>query len=139
MRSSAGEVVRHMAMTMITGADTTEEVETDCRYRAGDPLAVRVEFPPALALDCGPAEWTLSRDLLLIGLREPAGEGDVMIGPVNRARTMIALVGGQGVALLEVGTGELAAFLAATLALVPAGAEGRYIDWDTELRRLLAG
>ena len=46
-------------------------------YDAADPYAVRVTFH----VPAGDVPWVISRNLLLRGLCEPAGEGDIRLRP----------------------------------------------------------
>ncbi|WP_170305299.1 SsgA family sporulation/cell division regulator [Kitasatospora viridis] len=122
-----------MTVRLITGAAQGRELVLECRYEADDPWAVALDFGPQEG-----AVWTLSRELLAAGLREPAGHGDVHLEPDDRGGVLIALSGTAGVALLTAPRVRLAGFLAATEAVVPIGAESAHVDWDRCISELLS-
>ncbi|MFD9065470.1 SsgA family sporulation/cell division regulator [Kitasatospora purpeofusca] len=127
-------VSARVAMRLITDATHSREFGVECHYGPDDPYAVRLHFGAA-AQD---AVWVLSRELLLRGLRGPAGEGDVHIEPGADDSLFIALRGKDGIALLEAPSAELARFLTATEELVPTGREPSHLDWDSWLTDLLS-
>jgi hypothetical protein len=108
------------------------------RYDPAFAFAVSVDF----ATMTGTTTWIFSRDLLASGLLRPSGEGDVWFGPpcpCHRRETLhIGLKGRDGRALLETDVAPVRDWLAGTFALVPAGTEGRSIDWDTSFERVCA-
>ncbi|MCZ9345375.1 SsgA family sporulation/cell division regulator, partial [Streptomyces sp. TRM76130] len=83
--------------------------------------------------------WTFSRELLLAGMREPEGHGDVRVRPYGYDRTVLEFHAPEGTAVVHVRSGELRRFLAATSELVPLGLEHRQLDLDHELAELLRG
>ncbi|MFF7215233.1 SsgA family sporulation/cell division regulator [Streptomyces sp. NPDC008238] len=128
-------LTERLSLRLITGTRRFLDLSADCEYRADDPYTVRMRFGPGGADE---AEWVLSRELLLAGLAASAGDGDVHVEPGGHAHTLITLAGPGGTAVLQVATGELAAFLAATARLVPLGTEGTRIDWDACIAGLLS-
>jgi len=127
------------------------------RYRADDPLAVRMVFPAEYALDPadpddpddGPSdalpehsadgvEWVFARQLLASGLDLPSGEGDVHVRPASGGRTAVELRSPEGVALLRFDRVELRRFLWHSYLVVPEGQELRHLDCDRALAELLA-
>ncbi|MFF3255089.1 SsgA family sporulation/cell division regulator [Actinacidiphila glaucinigra] len=129
-------LTEHLSLQLITGTRRVLDLSADCQYRPDDPYTVRMRFGHG---DGGEeAEWVLSRELLLAGLASPAGDGDVHVEPGDHAHTLIVLAGPGGAAVLQVATGELARFLAATAELVPLGTEGTRIDWDACIAGLLS-
>ncbi|MFC9326262.1 SsgA family sporulation/cell division regulator [Kitasatospora sp. NPDC057015] len=116
------------------------------RYRADDPLAVRMLFPAEYSLDAGapdtgPAvqevEWVFARQLLAAGLDQPTGLGDVHVRPAAGPLTAVELRAAEGVALLRFDTAELRDFLDRSLLLVPEGEEHHHLDPDRALAELL--
>jgi Streptomyces sporulation and cell division protein, SsgA len=109
-------------------------------YSADDPYAVRFAFH--VGLD-EPVEWTFARDLLAGGTEGREGAGDVRVWPGDGAdahRVLnIELSSPYGQALLEASAADVAAFLARTYQLVPAGSEADHVDIDAELFSLRAG
>ena len=97
-------------------------------YDPADPWAVWITFG-------GPRDqvrWAVGRDLLLQGLTDPAGEGDVQLWPSidenGRAAVVMELCSPDGRLVTQLHTHELYRFLTRTLAVVPVGAEA--IDLD---------
>ncbi len=76
--------------------------------------------------------WALSPPLLLQGLTDPAGEGDIQLWPSidehGRAAVVMELCSPDGRLVTQLHTHELYRFLTRTLALVPVGSEA--IDLD---------
>ena len=110
----------------------TVEVPATFEYDAGDPWAVRITFPADRGGTATPVRWVVARELLLQGVTEPAGEGDVQVFPSidehGRAAVVMELCSPDGRLVLQLCTSELHRFLARTLAVVPLGAES--IDLD---------
>ncbi|HET9894007.1 MAG TPA: SsgA family sporulation/cell division regulator [Streptosporangiaceae bacterium] len=106
-------------------------------YCADDPYAIKMAFH--VGAD-EPVEWIFGRELLAAGLQAPAGEGDVQVWP-DGADTAdlvnLALSSPFGEAHFEAPLSEVAGFLHSTYGIVPAGAEGDFIDVDDELDGLL--
>ncbi|MFF2146997.1 SsgA family sporulation/cell division regulator [Kitasatospora sp. NPDC058190] len=109
-------------------------MDVECCYRPEDPFAVELDF----GADEQGTVWVVSREMLAVGLREPAGDGDVHIEPGDGGEVFVALGGRAGVALLSAPAAALARFLAETEQLVPDGAEASHIDWDRCIRQLLS-
>ncbi|WP_431961342.1 SsgA family sporulation/cell division regulator [Actinacidiphila sp. bgisy160] len=129
-------LTEQMSLRLITGTRRVLDLSADCQYRPDDPYAVRMRFSHGDGT--GEADWVLSRELLLSGLAASAGDGDVHVEPGDHAHTLITLAGPGGAAVLQVATGALARFLAATAELVPLGTEGSRIDWDACIAGLLS-
>ncbi len=114
-------------------------VRSSLRYDPADPYAVHVLFHP----DNGegePVGWSFARDLLVAGLSEATGIGDVRVWPWSTPRgpvVALALSSPDGNALFEVPRTVLARFLRRTFVAVPRGEEGRYLDIDAAVGRLL--
>ena len=97
-------------------------------YDPSDPWAVWITFR-------GPNDevrWAVGRDLLLQGMTDPAGEGDVQLWPSidenGRAAVIMELCSPDGRLVTQLRTNELYRFLTRTLAVVPLGTES--IDLD---------
>jgi hypothetical protein len=97
-------------------------------YDPSDPWAVWITFR-------GPRDdvrWAVGRDLLLQGMTDPAGEGDIQLWPSidenGRAAVVMELCSPDGRLVTQLLTNELYRFLTRTLAAVPLGTE--WIDLD---------
>jgi hypothetical protein len=111
-------------------------------YTSHDPYAVRMAFHVGTG---EPVEWTLARDLLAAALTSPQGIGDVRAWPspaLDDAEDQldlmhIAMSSPFGHAQFQAPAQAIAAFLQRTYAVVPAGRESDFIDFDDELAELL--
>ncbi|WP_036508736.1 SsgA family sporulation/cell division regulator [Nocardioides sp. URHA0020] len=103
-------------------------------YDPADPWAVEVSFGQA----SGTVRWLIGRDLLLHGMTDPVGEGDVQLSPsideYGRAAVVLELRSPNGRLVTQLPTRELGAFLGRTLAVVPEGTES--IDLDLMIEAL---
>ncbi|WP_354638010.1 SsgA family sporulation/cell division regulator [Kitasatospora camelliae] len=117
-------------------------VEAELSFDTSLPYAACLSFAVA---DCGCLDggarvcWYFSRELLNEGRHAPAGHGDVRVRPGTCGDLLIALKAPTGHAVLSTSTASVAAFLADSFALVPAGSESDHLDVDTALARILAG
>jgi len=107
-------------------------VHAEFRYRSNDPFAVQL----LLSIDQSPAiTWVFGRELLVEGVRGPAGMGDVQIFPVHDG-TVIELRSGEQSARLLSHTPDLLDFLDHSIELVPTGSESAYFEVESDLRDL---
>ena len=113
------------------------QIETVLGYHTPDPYAVSMTFLAAEE----PLTWTFARDLLLKGVQEPTGDGDVHVSPAinrdGRAAVLITLSSPDGHLLLEARTDQVVEFLDRTLALVPRGTESPNLDIDDMIAQIL--
>jgi hypothetical protein len=106
-------------------------------YSADDPYAIKMSFH--VGAD-EPVEWIFGRELLAAGLKTPVGEGDVQVWPedtIGADIVNIALSSPFGEAHFEAPLTDTAEFLKSTYGIVPANAEGDFIDFDSELDEML--
>jgi hypothetical protein len=111
-------------------------VVTRWSYSAYDPfavsLAVRTRHERWV-------EWLIGRELVMAGLDEPAGEGDVRMRPLTVQSydiVEIEIQSHDGRAVLEVDQELLRSFVDATLEMVPVGTEADRMDLDGEIARI---
>ncbi|MGB3439393.1 MAG: SsgA family sporulation/cell division regulator [Actinophytocola sp.] len=84
-------------------------------------------------------EWVFSRELLVAGLTESAGVGDVRFSPIEEGGMRILIVeieSPEGYALLELDHQSVADFLGATEKMVPLGGEDEHFDVDALIDEL---
>jgi hypothetical protein len=115
------------------GTSAVTPVTTRWTYETYEPYAVTVAF----ATDRGRwVEWVFARDLLIEGLAEPAGQGDLRIRPDDEDPDLLMLEihAPSGSAVFSLDREDTEDFLARTLDLVPRGAESAHFD----VERLLA-
>ncbi|WP_415947648.1 SsgA family sporulation/cell division regulator [Streptomyces sp. KLOTTS4A1] len=124
-------------MSFLVSEELSFRIPVELRYETYDPYAVRLTFH--LPGDA-PVTWAFSRELLVDGVNEPCGDGDVHIAPHGGDRLGDALirlqVGGEQ-ALFKVSIAPLIAFLDRTDRLVPLGQERALAGFDTHLDEAL--
>jgi Streptomyces sporulation and cell division protein, SsgA len=129
-----------VSLSLVVPEGSALPVQASLRYEPMDPYAVHVVFHAGGEEPCPEVSWSFARQLLVDGLNEPAGLGDVRVwpwlgddGPV----AALALSSPDGHALFEVPRESLEDFVARTYSQVPLGAESRYLDLDATLANLL--
>ena len=116
--------VHHEQVAALHGASTP--VQTRWSYRKDEPFAVTVAF----CAERGRwVEWVFARDLLIDGLTEPAGIGDLRVRPGEDEDILILEISSpSGNAVFELDRESTEDFLVSTLELVPAGTESDHFD-----------
>ncbi len=107
------------------------------RYSAADPYAVRAAFRGSDTT----VEWVFARELLLNGMSEATGVGDVHVWPTREGShdlILISLSSPDGRAVLQADAADLRRFLHATIAVVAVGKEEVHLDLDQVIARLSA-
>ena len=121
--------------------ETGSLVQSDAlfSYDPSDPFAA------TLTLKASPHDvrWTFARELLIDGLFEPAGEGDVVVFPfldpeTGSAVTVLGLRSPGGEFMAQVPKQDLQAFVRAMLDSVSLGAESDLMDLDRLVDLLVA-
>ena len=129
-------VTQHVVLELI-GPDGSAPVEAELRYDPVDPYAVAVVF-----LEPGTdMEWVFGRDLMLRGISQPAGDGDVQVfpslDPEGHAEVGLVLRSPGGQALLKAPAREVLDFLARTTRAVWPGTEGDFVSADDAIAAIL--
>jgi hypothetical protein len=125
----------HQSQFVYLNGDSTQ-VLSRLSYAKSEPFTV------ALAFRIEPGEWVeweFARDLLLTGLTEPTGIGDVRIRPDLSASEHVLVVeleSPDGYAVVEMSRVDVARFLDATVELVPPGSESAHLDLDAVIADL---
>ncbi len=121
--STAHPVIRHRVTLGLVGPDQPTPLAAELRYDPADPYAVAMAF----LKDDVEVVWVFARGLLLRGVYEPVGVGDVQVFPSvdEDGRAVVALVlrAPTGAALVEGKTREFLDFLAQTTRAVWPGTE----------------
>ncbi|MFL6124946.1 SsgA family sporulation/cell division regulator [Actinophytocola sp.] len=116
--------------------DGTTPVRSRWSYRADEPFTVTAAFQTDRDRW---VEWVFSRELLVAGLNDPAGVGDVRFRPIEeRGLRMLAceIESPEGYALLELDHEAVAEFLDATEEIIPLGREDEHFDVDALIAEL---
>ena len=131
-------VTRMLTLELLDADGAATPLEAELRYDAADPYAVIAGFRTQGTL----VRWVFSRELLAQGLFEPSGDGDVHVWPCldacGCAVVMVELSSPDGEAMLQAHSNDVSQFLRHTEQLVPLGDEGRHLDLDMVVARLLA-
>ena len=155
MSASRATVTAELSLGLVGPEDTIVPLMAGLHYASADPYAIRMAFHVGTG---EPVEWTLARDLLAAALVSPQGIGDVRAWPSAAHPDPAAGGAPEGAAAGSPGPGlmhlvmsspfghaqfqapaaAIAAFLTRTYALVPAGQESRFLDFDAELTELLS-
>lgn len=137
-KHTASQELRIDAAMMLEFVDRNGDLyDLDCRfeYDAADPFAVDA----LISTGVQQVRWTFGRDLLVDGLYEPAGHGDVQVWPClsteGSAVVIIELSSPDGEIVLRAPSRPLHTFVQRMLALVPRGAES--VDVDSWLLEVL--
>lgn len=114
-------------------------LDADLVFDPADPFAVTMVFRNASQ----EVRWTFGRELLLEGMYEPTGDGDVHVWPClsasGSAVVIVELCSPDGELLVQAPTRTISTFVNRMLASVPDGQEAAYVDLDAELARFFAG
>lgn len=105
-------------------------------FHADEPFAVTVAFRTERGRW---VEWTFARDLLVIGLEDPAGLGDVRVRPdlsEDEAMLTLEIESPDGYASFELEREDVEAFLTSTYELVPPGSENEYFDIEALIEEI---
>jgi hypothetical protein len=130
-------VITRPVIVEMVGPDGPLQAEAELRYDPADPYAVTVAFLQGR----GEVVWLFGRDLLIRGVSEPVGEGDVRVFPSLDAdgHAVIALVlrAPTGQALVTARAEDVLGFLACTTRAVWPGTEGDHLSADDTIAAIL--
>lgn len=140
MMDSDTTVSAELGLMLVVPEHPTVPLVASLLYTARDPYAVRMSFH--VGTD-EPVEWIFARDLLAVGMVEPAGEGDVRVWPSppedgeDDQVLNIALSSPFGKAHFEAPMAPMAEFMRRSHEVIPVGREGEFFDLGGELDSLL--
>lgn len=130
-------VTKTLTLDLIDATGAATPLDTELAYNAADPFAITATFLTV----AGEVRWTFGRDLLIAGLYEPTGDGDVHVWPCldndAHAVVMIELCSPDGEALVQARTSDITAFVESMTQLVAPGAETHLIDIDGAIAAIL--
>ena len=110
--------------------ESTTPVLSRLTYHAEEPFAVTVAFRTERGRWI---EWTFTRDLLVTGMSEVAGLGDVRVRPdlsEDEEFLTLEIESPDGYASFELEREDIRTFLEASYELVPHGDESEHFDVD---------
>src|SRR6476620_2505733 len=124
-----------LALIDPTGAVTP--IDAELHYDPRDPYAVTTVFMTGASQ----VRWTFGRDLLVEGLYEPSGDGDVHVWPCldsdGRAVVIIELCSPDGEALVQARTNDLSTFVDRMSTAVEPGHDSDHLDVDAAITAIL--
>jgi Streptomyces sporulation and cell division protein, SsgA len=133
-------VEAEVSLNLVVPEGAALPVQASLRYEPRDPYAVHVVFHASDDEDAASVSWTFARELLMEGMAQPAGMGDVRVWPWHAGDgpvVALALSSPDGHALFHVPREILSAFLDRTFAVVPRGNETDHLDLDAAVTALL--
>lgn len=138
IKHTAATVTQMITLELVDATGAATPLETELSYDPQDPFAVSATFMTI----AGQVRWTFGRDLLIGGLYEPTGDGDVHVWPCldNEAHSVviIELCSPDGEALVQARTPDIANFVNRMTEAVAVGAEGGHLDVDAAIAAIFA-
>jgi hypothetical protein len=116
--------------------ESTTPVLSRLSYHAAEPFAVTVAFRTERGRWI---EWTFARDLLVTGLDDPSGLGDVRVRPdlsEDEAMLTLEIESPDGYASFELEREDIQTFLDSSYELVPLGEESESFDVDALIEEI---
>jgi hypothetical protein len=133
MNTAPLTVSQAVTLDLIDSTGASAPLEAELHYDPRDPYAVTTVFMTGRSQ----VRWTFGRDLLVAGLYEPCGDGDVHVWPCldaeGRAVVIIELCSPDGEALVQARTGDLSAFVDRMRRAVAPGTESEHLDLDATI------
>ena len=137
-RRVAGAVEQDITMQCVDSLGRGHDMQTTFSYRHDDPFAITITF----LTHEGDLPWTFSRELLITGLSEPAGEGDVRVWPslddIGRSIVVVELSSPDGHLVTRADALEMRRFVRRSINVVPEGEESNHLPIDEMIIQLLA-
>ena len=138
MNAAQTSVTQRVRLELIDATGGATPMDADLSYDPRDPYAVTAVFMTI----AGQVRWTFGRDLLVEGLYEPTGDGDVHVWPClsssGSAVVIIELCSPDGELLVQASSRKVTSFVGAMLGSVPDGQESSFVDFDDELAQILS-
>ena len=134
---TATVVTENVELEFVDPQGTATSLDADLVFDPADPYAATMVFRTGVQ----EVRWTFGRELLIDGLYEPTGDGDVHVWPClasdGSAVVIIELCSPDGELLVQAPARRVNAFVSQMVTSVPEGHEASYVDLDTELAQLL--
>ena len=125
-------------LELIDSTGLATPLDSEFTYDPADPYAVSATFFTV----AGEVQWTFGRDLLIGGLYEPTGDGDVHVWPCldrdGRSVVIVELCSPDGEALVQARAMDVTAFVEEMTTAVAPGTEGDHLDVDAAISAMLA-
>lgn len=138
MNTAPLAVTQAVTLELIDPTGSVVPIEAELHYDPSDPYAVTAVFLTGASA----VRWTFGRELLMSGLYEPSGDGDVHVWPCldsdGHAVVIIELCSPDGEALVQARTGDLNTFVERMVKAVAPGSESVHVDMDATLASIFA-
>jgi sporulation and cell division protein SsgA len=138
LNSAKSGVTQSLTLDLIDTSGTATPMQAELSYDPRDPYAVTAVFMTG----AGNVRWTFGRDLLVGGIYEPSGDGDVHVWPCldadGHAVVIIELCSPDGEALVQAKTGDLTTFVDRMTTVVAPGTESEFMDLDATIAAIFA-
>lgn len=138
MKRNARETIvsEHVDLDFVDDEGRHATVEAEMVYDQRDPFAMSMIFQTL-----PPVTWTFSRDLLMTGMYEPTGDGDVHVWPCLSTDGLAVVIfefsSPDGEVLVQAPMRECSRFVARMTESVPVGEEPEYLNLDLAISQLL--
>jgi hypothetical protein len=138
MDTAPPTVTQSLTLELIDPTGAVTPLEAELHYDPSDPYAVTTVFMTGASQ----VRWTFGRELLIEGLYEPSGDGDVHVWPCldadGHAVVIVELCSPDGEALVQARTGDVTSFVERMTKAVAPGAESNHVDVDAALTAIFA-
>ncbi len=135
---TAEVITENVELEFVDAQGAATAIDADLVFDPADPYAVTMVFRTGVQ----EVLWTFGRELLVGGLYEPTGDGDVHVWPClsssGTAVVIIELCSPDGELLVQASSRKVHSFVMQMLGSVPDGQESSFVDFDDELAQILA-
>lgn len=129
-------VTRHVEMRILLESGRARPMPCTLGFSVESPYAVTATFHSVE----GDVSWVFARELLILGVDQPTGEGDIRVKPVrvdNTTWVQLELISPSGQAVLQGTREDVTEFVEASVELLPVGSEWQHLNFDAGLEQLL--
>jgi hypothetical protein len=138
MNTAPVALTQPVTLELIDPTGAVTPIDAELHYDPRDPYAVTTVFMTGASQ----VRWTFGRDLLVEGLYEPSGDGDVHVWPCldsdGHAVVIIELCSPDGEALVQAKTGDLSSFVDRMSKVVELGNESAHLNVDAAIEAIFA-
>src|SRR3978361_486011 len=127
---TAQVIAENVELEFVGPQGEAASIDSGLVFDPADPYAVTMVFRTGVQ----EVLWTFGRELLVEGLFEPTGDGDVHVWPCLRsagsAGLIIELCSPDGELLVQASSRSVTTFVQSMLDSVPDGQESSFVDFD---------
>ena len=134
---TARVVTENVELEFVDPQGESTAIDADLVFDPADPYAVTMVFRTGVQ----EVLWTFGRELLIEGVYEPTGDGDVHVWPclssTGTAVVIVELCSPDGELLVQACSRKVSSFVHQMLDSVPEGQESSFVNFDAELAQML--